>query len=100
MAHSSLGAWEAQNTTVAEVERQVGRILRELAAPPGNGQADGVTHPPPRASVVNLLVHADEEGEADRAAEAMASLAIRHPSRTLLLIAAPNAPDDGLDAAV
>src|SRR5436305_6476131 len=97
MTTPEAGVWEAQNTTVADVERQLGRILRELTLPAENG--DGA-HPLPRASVLNLLVHADEEGEAERAAAAMASLAVRHPSRTLLLVTAADAAADGLDAAI
>jgi glucose-6-phosphate dehydrogenase assembly protein OpcA len=50
--------------------------------------------------VLNLVVHADEDGEAKRASEAMASLAIRHPSRTLLLVTAPDDAVDGLDATI
>ena len=102
--HSALmGAWEARNTTVNDVERQLGRIIRELNRPPGGGNGDADdprAYPPPRASVLNLLVHADEEGEAQRAADLMAMLATRHPSRTLLLIAEPDAPADGLDATI
>lgn len=91
------GVWEAQNVTIADVERQLQRILRELSVPDAEG---GVAHPPPRASVLSLVVHADEDGEAERASEAMASLAIRHPSRTLLLVTAPDAAADGLDATI
>ena len=89
--------WEAQNVTVADVERQLQRSLRELSVP---GEHDGAAHPPPRASVLNLVVHADEGGEAERASEAMAALAIRHPSRTLLLVTAPDDAADGLDATI
>jgi glucose-6-phosphate dehydrogenase assembly protein OpcA len=90
-------AWEARDITVDDVERHLQRVLRELAVP---SQHDGSLYPPPRASVLNLVVHVDEEGEVERASEAMASLAIRHPSRTLLLETAADAPDDGLDAAI
>ncbi len=89
--------WEAQDVTVADVERQLQRNLSELTAPAAH---DGAAHPPPRASVLNLVVHADEDGEAERASAAMAALAIRHPSRTLLLVTAPDAPTDGLDAMI
>jgi glucose-6-phosphate dehydrogenase assembly protein OpcA len=92
------GHWEARNTTVQEVECHLGRLLRELA-PPAGGDLDS-PHPPPRASVLNLIVHADEEGEAERAAAIMAKLASRHPSRTLLLVPAPDDPADALDATV
>lgn len=93
------GAWEAQGTTVDQVERQLARILRELsqeAAPADSARG----HLVPRAIVLNLIVHADQAGEAERAAQAMAALAARHPSRTLLLEAEPDAAADGLDAAI
>ncbi|HEY7064836.1 MAG TPA: glucose-6-phosphate dehydrogenase assembly protein OpcA [Chloroflexota bacterium] len=89
--------WEAQNTTVVDVERQLARILRELSGSRRNGDDPYLV---PRASVLNLVVHADEAGEVERASEAMGSLAIRHPSRTLLLVTAPDAAEDGLDAAI
>jgi glucose-6-phosphate dehydrogenase assembly protein OpcA len=94
------GHWEAQNTTVDEVERHLGRILRELARPPAAEANGAAHHPPPRASVLTLVVHADEEGEAERAADTVMALASRHPSRTLLLVAAPDADADGLDATI
>src|SRR5919198_309242 len=88
--YSALDAavWEAQDTTVADVERQLARILRELT---GSRHGGDDAYPQPRASVLNLVVHADEDGEVERASAAMASLAIRHPSRTLLLVTAPEA---------
>jgi glucose-6-phosphate dehydrogenase assembly protein OpcA len=89
--------WEAQNVSVADVERQLQQNLRDLAVPSEQG---GAAHPPPRASVLSLVVHADEDGEAERASEAMAALAIRHPSRTLLLVTAPDDATDGLDATI
>src|SRR3954471_9916115 len=92
------GHWDAQNTTVQEVERQLGRLLRELT-PPASDDHDS-PHPPPRASVLNLVVHADEEGEAEHAAAIMARHASRHPSRTLLLVSVPDDPADALDATV
>jgi glucose-6-phosphate dehydrogenase assembly protein OpcA len=96
-AAQDTAVWEAHDVTVADVERQLQRVLRELSVP---SKHDGSAYPPPRASVLNLVVHADEEGEAERASEAMASLAIRHPSRTILLETAADAPADGLDAMV
>ncbi len=93
--------WEARDTTVTAVEQQLDRILHEMARPVAGGvDESGASHPPPRASVLNLVVHADEEGEAEQAAALMTALAHRHPSRTLLLIPAPNAPSTGLDASI
>jgi glucose-6-phosphate dehydrogenase assembly protein OpcA len=89
-------AWEAQDTTVEEIERQLTRIARTLV-PPG---ADPASYPPPRASVLNLIVRAGDEAEAERAAQLVATLATRNPSRTLLLVTDPEAPADRLDAAI
>jgi glucose-6-phosphate dehydrogenase assembly protein OpcA len=100
-ADTTIGAWAAENTTVAEVERQLGRIVRELARPRDeNGRGAPAGHLVPRTIVLNLLIHADDEGEAAHAAQAMAALATRHPSRTLLLMTAPDAAEDALDAAI
>lgn len=99
-----IGAWEAQDTTVDEVERQLGRILHALhRAPAGeNGQRDQVVdaHPVPRASVLNLVVRTDDMAEAEEIVALMETLASRHPSRTLILAVDPTAATDGLDAAI
>jgi glucose-6-phosphate dehydrogenase assembly protein OpcA len=50
--------------------------------------------------VLNLLVRAEGHEEAERAAALVASLAVRTPSRTLQLLAVPDADSDGLDAAI
>ena len=95
-------AWEAQNTTVAEVERQLARLIRELDRPREGDGAEGVTrsYPPPRASVLNFMIVADEAAEVEHAAEVIAAQATRNPSRTLLLVAQPEAPEASLDAAI
>jgi len=103
LTEGEIGSWDAQNTTVDEVERQLGRILHALHRPDrgGNGaSAADQTHPPPRASVLNLLVRADEMEEAEHVALLMETLASRHPSRMLLLAVDPAASGDGLDAAI
>src|SRR5919202_2603857 len=100
-AELETGAWEAQDTSVDAVQQQLARILRELNRPPADADGDGlVDHPPPRTSVLNLIVRAEDEQEAQRAAALVASLAVRTPSRTLQLLAAPDAESDGLDAAI
>jgi glucose-6-phosphate dehydrogenase assembly protein OpcA len=101
VADLETGTWEAQDTTVDMVERQIARLLADLnrSPAPSDGEHD-VGHPPPRTSVLNLLVRAEETAEADRAAQAVADLAVHAPSRTLQLFAVPDAAADGLDAAV
>jgi glucose-6-phosphate dehydrogenase assembly protein OpcA len=100
-AELETGTWEAQDTTVDVVERQMARLLQDLNHPlaPTDG-ANDFAHPPPRTSVLNLLVRAEDPAEADRAAQALADLAVHAPSRTLQLLAAPDATADGLDAAI
>jgi glucose-6-phosphate dehydrogenase assembly protein OpcA len=103
VAELATGAWEAQDTTVEVVERELARILRELNRPPVDADGDGdgvVDYPPPRTSVLNLLVRAEDNAAAEHAASLVASLAVRTPSRTLQLFAAPDAESDGLDAAI
>src|SRR5579875_286205 len=92
------GSWAATNTTVAEVERQLHRIMRELSHPPAAAAAHG--HLVPRAICLNILVHADDLAKAARAAQTLAEIAPRHPSRTLLMVVEPDAPTDGLDASI
>jgi glucose-6-phosphate dehydrogenase assembly protein OpcA len=95
------GTWEARDTTVDVVERQMARLLQDLNHPlaPTDGASD-LAHPPPRTSVLNLLVRAEDAAEADRAGQLVAELAVHAPSRTLQLLAVPDAAADGLDATI
>lgn len=89
-------AWAQQDTTVAAVERQLAAMLRAFREP----TADPGAHPPPRASVLNLVIHATAEAELDAALDALSALAGRHPSRTLAVVVGPADLPSALDALV
>lgn len=89
---STLGSWESDNVTPGQVEAALTDVRRheERAAV--------------RTSVLTLVVVVRSEAEADVARTIVADLGARHPSRTLVLVAAEGdsgpASETGIDAAV
>ena len=99
MAQSVIGDvdtafWGARAASVAELERELARLRRAQSA---HAREQGRTIA--RASVLNLIVYADRELHARRAAESISQLALRHPSRAIVVLADRRAPE-GVDAAI
>jgi len=80
--------WTGDDTTVAEIEQQLA-MLRDASS------ADSA-QPNLRTSVMTHIAWVPPAWK-DQAEETLAGMAERHPSRTLLLVPAPEA-EDGLDA--
>src|SRR5882672_12971189 len=73
--------WGARAASVDELERELARLRRAAVAhAKERGQALA------RASVLNLVVYAEREIHARRAARAVADLALRHPSRAIIVL--------------
>lgn len=89
-AEALLGRWADEDVSLSEVERRLAD-LRSAASEGGE--------PFLRTSVLTHLAWVPPEWE-DAAADTLAGLAERHPSRALLLLPDPEAPDDGIDAEV
>ncbi len=79
----SLGCWEADDVTVAEVEAALSGLRR-------HEQRAAV-----RTSVLTLVAVVDDQAQADAAREVVADLGARHPSRTIVLVVGD---DDAGDA--
>jgi glucose-6-phosphate dehydrogenase assembly protein OpcA len=88
---AALEAWTGRDVSVADIERQLA-ALRATADLSGDGLPDL------RTSVLTHMAWVPAEWEAP-ATDTLAGLQERHPSRTLLLLPQPDAPD-GLDAEV
>src|SRR5882672_3669971 len=74
--------WGARQTGVAALERELARLRRVQSA-----HALELGRPIARASVLNLIVYAEREVHARRAARSIADLALRHPSRAIVVLA-------------
>ena len=73
--------WGARAGSIDALERELGRLRRAAVAhAKERGQALA------RASVLNLVVYAEREIHARRAARAVADLALRHPSRAIIVL--------------
>ena len=76
------GFWGARANGVAALERELARLRRVQSA-----HARELARPIGRASVLNLIVYAEREEHARRAARSIANLALRHPSRAIVVLA-------------
>ncbi len=73
--------WGARAANIDALERELARLRRAAVAhAKERGQALA------RASVLNLVVYAEREIHARRAARAVADLALRHPSRAIIVL--------------
>ena len=81
--------WGARAVGVAAVERELTRLRRALLA---HAREQG--HAAARASVLNLIVYAEREAHARRAAKSISELSLRHPSRAIVVLADRGAPTD------
>jgi hypothetical protein len=82
--------WAGTDVSIAEIERQLARLRFESSKEGGQ--------PNLRTSVMTHIAWAPPEWQ-EVAEATLAGMAERHPSRTLLLVPRPDAPD-GIDAAV
>lgn len=73
--------WGAQATSIDALERELARLRRAAVA---HAMERGQTLA--RASVLNLVVYSEREAHARRAARTVADLALRHPSRAIVLL--------------
>jgi len=73
--------WGAQATSIDALERELARLRRAAVA---HAMERGQTLA--RASVLNLVVYSEREVHARRAARTVADLALRHPSRAIVLL--------------
>ena len=80
--------WGTRQSGVAALERELTRLRRAQSA-----HARELGRPIARASVLNLIVYADREEHARRAARSIANLALRHPSRAIVVLADRSARD-------
>jgi glucose-6-phosphate dehydrogenase assembly protein OpcA len=85
--------WGARATSIDELELQLSRLRRAAVA-----HARERGHALARASVLNLVVYAEREAHARRAARTVADLALRHPSRAIVVLA--DRDRDGILASV
>jgi len=85
--------WGARATTIDALEHELARLRRAAVA---HARERGQTLA--RASVLNLVVYSEREVHARRAARTVADLALRHPSRAIVLLG--DRDRDGIVASV
>ncbi len=86
--------WEGASVDVASIEQALGRLWKGL----GQAEVSDGRRPPARTSVLNLVVYVPRRSEAAWVTEAIGGLIERHPSRTIVVVADPDAPSSSLDA--
>jgi hypothetical protein len=90
MSTAEMETWTGEDTSVGEIEKQLGSL--RAASSTGEG-------PQLRTSVLTHLAWVPMEWES-AAADTLSGLAERHPSRAILLLPDPESDEDGLDANV
>jgi glucose-6-phosphate dehydrogenase-like protein OpcA len=90
-ATAGLGSWSGEGVKLAEVERSLAQLR-------GGATAEGMP-PNLRTSVMTHIAWVPEPW-LDRARAALAGMAERHPSRTILLVPEPGAGESRIDARV
>jgi len=88
--------WEGASVDVAGIEKALGQLWKQVGQAE---RADGCL-PTARTSVLNLVVYVPHKDAASPVIEAIAGLIERHPSRTIVVVADPDAPSSSLDAIV
>ena len=97
--------WERRGCTVRDIDAELARLWDVSGGTGDEPGTDGPSVPEKgvahaRASVLNLIVTAPDEGAANRVVATMMRLGIRHPSRVIVLVADPNAKGDPIDARI
>ena len=90
-APADLESWSGEDVRLADVESELGRLRTQMVA-------EGAP-PNLRTSVMTHLAWVPDEW-LDPARAALAGMAERHPSRTIILIPDPDSGKDRIDAAV
>jgi glucose-6-phosphate dehydrogenase assembly protein OpcA len=88
--------WEGASIDVVGVEKALGQLWKQV----GQGEASSGRPAPARTSVLNLVVYVSHKDKAGPVIDAIAGLIERHPSRTIVVVADPDAPTSSLDAVV
>ena len=84
-------AWAGQAVETSRIEDALRQAWREEAA-----RAAGTLAA--RSNVLNLIIHTPSEAEGAQVAAAVAQLGIRHPSRTIIVVAEPDAGEPSIKA--
>lgn len=85
--------WGARVQSISALERELTRLRRAVSAH-AKEQGRSIA----RAAVLNLVVYADREAHARRAAASTGRLASRHPSRAIIILG--DRTRDGVDVAI
>ncbi|HEY5640383.1 MAG TPA: glucose-6-phosphate dehydrogenase assembly protein OpcA [Dehalococcoidia bacterium] len=85
-------SWTGRGVDVERIETELTK-LRHVTA--GGDESFAV-----RTSVVNMVVHAEDDDTAEQARRVMEDLAAHHPSRALILIARPSEGESRIDASL
>ncbi len=80
MTSAARGMWGAPAPNVGALERELARLRRAVGA-----QAREQGHTVARAAVLNIVVYAEREIHARRAARSIGRLSLRHPSRAIVV---------------
>jgi glucose-6-phosphate dehydrogenase assembly protein OpcA len=93
-------AWGAEDVGLDRVQRELRRLGAEVTRSAHGEESEAQIHAHGRASVMNLVIVADEPVAAARAAMAVEMLSERHPSRAIVIVQRRPEAAPRLDATV
>lgn len=93
MTDVASASWSGTDVDVSAVERELAELWRRITA-----QSDGAAGA--RTSILNLIVYAKDENEADRISSELRQCTDRHPSRTIILVGDRHVSHSSVDARV
>lgn len=88
VADRELGSWRGEGVRLGEVIDALSELRR------------GSQRTATRASVTNLVIVAADDGQVERACDAVHHLGRRHPGRNIVVLPRPHAEPGGVDASV
>ena len=87
--------WSGTRVDAERIETELGRLRYEAAGRPAQGESYAM-----RSSFTNLVVYANDAETGRHASQLVAALSGQHPSRTIIIVANPIAPESGIETAL
>ncbi len=88
-------SWTGRAVDIDRIEAELTKLRHFTAGTPDGGEGFAI-----RTSLVNMVVHADDDDTAAQARSVIEELAAHHPSRALVVVARPSEGESQIDASL
>ncbi|HEY5638496.1 MAG TPA: hypothetical protein VIW01_00415, partial [Dehalococcoidia bacterium] len=87
--------WRGRAVDIDRIEAELTKLRYLTAGDPAAGDSFAI-----RTSLVNMVVHAEDDDTAAQASRVIEDLAAHHPSRALVVVARPSDDESQIDASL